>query len=44
VSIEGRVSRTRRAVQHAVDTLTEEVARRYMSGEVIVTSVADPGA
>jgi hypothetical protein len=44
VSIEERVSRTRRSVQHAVDTLTEEVARRYMSGEVTVTSVADPGA
>jgi hypothetical protein len=44
VSIEGRVSRTRREVQRVVDTLTEEVARRYMSGEVAVTSIADPGA
>lgn len=47
LSIEGRVSRTRREVQRVVDTLTEEVARRYMSGEVVVTSVpsvADPGA
>lgn len=44
VSIEGRVSRTRREVQRVVDTLTEEVARRYMSGEVAVTSSADPGA
>lgn len=44
VSIEGRVSRTRREVQRVVDTLTEEVARRYMSGEVAITSVGDPGA
>lgn len=32
--IEARVSRTRRDVQAVVDTLTEEIARRYMSGEV----------
>jgi hypothetical protein len=44
VAIEGRVSRTRREVQRVVDSLTEEVARRYMSGEVAVTSVADPSA
>jgi hypothetical protein len=44
VSIEGRVSRTRREVHRVVDTLTQEVARRYMSGEVAITSVGDPGA
>jgi hypothetical protein len=44
VSIEGRVSRTRREVQHVVDTLTQEVARRYMSGEVAVGSTVEPGA
>lgn len=40
--IEGRVSRTRRAVQKVVDTLTGEVARRYMTGEVTVPSGAEP--
>jgi hypothetical protein len=42
VSIEGRVSRTRREVQRVVDTLTQEVARRYMSGEVAVSSAPGP--
>jgi hypothetical protein len=42
VSIETKVSRTRRAVQQVVDTLTEEVARRYMAGEVTVPSTAEP--
>lgn len=32
--IEGRVSRVRRDVQTVVDTLTEEIARRYTRGEV----------
>jgi RsiG-like len=41
LSIEGRVSRTRREVQRVVDALTEEVARRYMSGEVTVPSTVD---
>ncbi len=36
VDIEARVSRTRRDVQTVVDALTEEIARRYMSGEVTV--------
>jgi hypothetical protein len=44
VSIEARVSRTRREVQRVVDTLTQEVARRYMSGEVAVGSTVEPGA
>jgi DNA-binding transcriptional ArsR family regulator len=44
VSIEVRVSRTRREVQRVVDTLTQEVARRYMSGEVAVGSTVEPGA
>lgn len=44
MAIEGRVSRTRREVQRVVDSLTEEVARRYMSGEVAVTSVVDHSA
>lgn len=43
VSIEGRVSRTRREVQRVVDTLTQEVARRYISGEITVSSVVNPG-
>lgn len=34
VGIEARVSRTRRDVQVVVDRLTEEIARRYMTGEV----------
>ena len=42
VSIEGRVSRTRREVQRVVDTLAQEVARRYMSGEIAVSTVVDP--
>ncbi len=33
-TIEGRVSRARRQVQIVVDTLTDEVARRYRLGEV----------
>lgn len=40
--IEGRLSRTRREVQSVVDALTEEVARRYMSGQVTIP-VGDPG-
>jgi hypothetical protein len=44
VSIEVKVSRTRREVQRVVDTLTQEVARRYMSGEVAVGSTVEPGA
>ena len=43
-SIETRVSRTRREAQRVVDTLTQEVARRYMSGEVAVGSTVEPGA
>jgi hypothetical protein len=42
VWIEGRVSCTRREVQRVVDALAQEVARRYMCGEVTVTSGADP--
>jgi hypothetical protein len=34
--IETRISRTRRSVQHVVDTLTEEIARRYATGEIDV--------
>jgi hypothetical protein len=34
--IEVRISRTRRSVQSVVDSLTEEIARRYASGEVEV--------
>jgi hypothetical protein len=34
--IEMRISRTRRSVQHVVDTLTEEIARRYATGEIAV--------
>jgi hypothetical protein len=34
--IERRVSRTRRGVQGVVDALTEEIARRYATGEVAV--------
>jgi hypothetical protein len=33
-AIEGRVSRSRKRVQLVVDALTEEIARRYRSGEV----------
>jgi hypothetical protein len=32
--IEARVSRSRRQVQQVVDLLTEEIARRYQTGEV----------
>jgi hypothetical protein len=35
--VERRVSRTRREVQQVVDALTQEIARRYQSGEVPVT-------
>ncbi len=38
VDIEARVSRTRREVQAVVDALTEEIARRYMTGDVTVPS------
>jgi hypothetical protein len=34
--IERRISRTRRSVQVVVDTLTEEIARRYAMGEIAV--------
>ena len=34
--IETRVSRTRRRVQAVVDTLTEEIARRYATGEIAI--------
>jgi hypothetical protein len=34
--IETRISRTRRSVQLVVDTLTEEIARRYATGEIAV--------
>jgi hypothetical protein len=34
--IESRVSRTRRCVQVVVDSLTEEIARRYATGEIEV--------
>jgi hypothetical protein len=34
--IEARVSRSRRRVQGVVDTLTEEIARRYRAGDVQV--------
>jgi hypothetical protein len=34
--IETRVSRTRRSVQAVVDTLTEEIARRYATGEIAI--------
>lgn len=34
--IEKRVSRTRRSVQAVVDALTEEIARRYATGEIAV--------
>jgi len=37
--IEQRVSRSRRSVQIVVDTLTEEIARRYRAGEVPALSV-----
>ncbi|MDQ1288878.1 MAG: hypothetical protein QG622_2444 [Actinomycetota bacterium] len=36
VDIETRVSRTRRGVQGVVDALTEEIARRYTTGEIAV--------
>lgn len=39
-AIEAKVSRTRHDVQSVVDTLTEEIARRYMGGEVTVSSQA----
>jgi hypothetical protein len=39
-AIESRVSRTRRQVQAVVDTLTEEIARRYRAGEVQVAGTA----
>lgn len=42
--IEARVSRTRRDVQTVVDRLTEEIARRYMTGEVTVIGSAVPDA
>ncbi|MBT0767659.1 hypothetical protein KIH74_01900 [Kineosporia sp. J2-2] len=38
VAIEGKVSRSRKQVQHVVDTLTAEVARRYQLDQV---SLAD---
>ena len=34
--IESRISRTRRSVQIVVDALTEEIARRYATGEIEV--------
>jgi hypothetical protein len=34
--IETRVSRTRRSVQLVVDALTEEIARRYATGEIAI--------
>jgi hypothetical protein len=34
--IEKRISRTRRSVQIVVDALTEEIARRYATGEIAV--------
>jgi hypothetical protein len=34
--IETRISRTRRSVQIVVDSLTEEIARRYATGEIEV--------
>jgi hypothetical protein len=34
--IERRVSRTRRSVQAVVDSLTEEIARRYATGEIAI--------
>ena len=36
--IERRVSRTRRSVQVVVDSLTEEIARRYATGEIPVVA------
>jgi hypothetical protein len=36
--IERRISRTRRSVQAVVDTLTEEIARRYATGEIAVVA------
>jgi hypothetical protein len=36
--IERRVSRTRRSVQVVVDSLTEEIARRYATGEIAVVA------
>ncbi|HEY6797004.1 MAG TPA: aerial mycelium formation protein [Kineosporiaceae bacterium] len=36
--LERRVSRTRRSVQVVVDTLTEEIARRYATGEIPVVA------
>jgi hypothetical protein len=38
LAIETKVSRTRRQVQVVVDTLTEEIARRYVTGDVAVPS------
>jgi hypothetical protein len=38
LAIETKVSRTRRQVQVVVDTLTDEIARRYMTGDVAVPS------
>jgi len=35
--IETRISRTRRSVQIVVDSLTEEIARRYATGEIAVS-------
>ena len=34
--IEARISRTRRSVQIVLDALTEEIARRYATGEIVV--------
>lgn len=39
--IERRVSRTRRSVQAVVDTLTEDIARRYVTGEIAVVLADD---
>jgi hypothetical protein len=38
--IEQRVSRTRRQVQQVVDSLTQEIARRYQAGEVTPVSLS----
>lgn len=38
LAIETKVSRTRHQVQTVVDTLTEEIARRYVAGDVAVPS------
>jgi hypothetical protein len=40
--IETRVSRTRRSVQVVVDTFTEEIARRYATGEIDVSVSTAP--